>query len=200
MIKYKVMNLNEEEKNRCYENWDDMRSKEIIFEANIPFAVYMVNRYYSTSDPDLYDELIQTAVTGLWKGVKSYKPDSEAKLSSYTGRCIINEIRMFFRRRNRQIATMSLDEVLNGYDDTLSLSNVVTNDDDFTEEIDRNCIINDLITYLNEDEKQLVLEYYFMNYTQARLAEIYNVKQSAISRRLKKIASKLNKVYIRNYK
>lgn len=200
MIKYKSINISEEEKNKCYENWEDMKSREIIFEANIPFAVYMVNRYYSTTDPELYDELIQTAVVGLWKGVKSYKPSTETKITTYTGRCILNEIRMFYRRRDRQILASSLDDIVNGYDEDVSLYNVITDEYDFTEEISRNCLLDDLIGYLNEDEKQLVLEYYYMNYNQTQLAEKYNIRQSAVSRRLKKIAAKLNKVYRLNYK
>lgn len=82
-----------------------------LFEDNIKLCYYSVNKFKQ----NVYDkeDMIQTAMIGLWKACKSYDESRSIKFSGYAMKCINNELLMQMRHAKNygyKLET-SLDEV-----------------------------------------------------------------------------------------
>ena len=66
----------------------DMDARNVLIERNLRLVAHIIKKYYTQSCEQ--DDLISIGVTGLIKGITTYKPDRKVRLATYASRCIEN--------------------------------------------------------------------------------------------------------------
>ena len=67
----------------------DENAKNILIERNLRLVAHIAKKYNGEKNPE---DLISIGTIGLIKGVNTFNPDKNARLSSYIARCIENTI------------------------------------------------------------------------------------------------------------
>ena len=177
-------------------------AKDKLIEHNLRLVAHIAKKYAGNSEYELED-LISIGTIGLIKAINSFDKEKNYKISTYSSRCIENEILMYLRRSNRIKAEVSIDEPLNqdGDGNELLLSDILGTDDDITsrrieDEVDKR-LLKSSISKLNSREKNIMeLRFGFKTgdeKTQKEVADMLGISQSYISRLEKKIISKMKK-------
>ncbi|MDD2208786.1 MAG: sigma-70 family RNA polymerase sigma factor, partial [Bacilli bacterium] len=84
----------------------DSRNK--LIEHNLRLVAHIVKKYESKEYDT--DDLISIGTIGLVKGVDSYKPTKNTRITTYVARCIENEILMHYRSNKKHINNISLND------------------------------------------------------------------------------------------
>ena len=186
----------------------DKESRNRLIEHNLRLVAHIVKKYennYVSSD-----DLISIGTIGLIKGIDSFLPDKNVKITTYCAKCIENEILMFFRTNNKYSKDISINEII-GYDKDggeISVIDVLkAPNSDFLEEIDRNDKINLILKYLkvlNKREKEVIIRRYGLFgrdvETQKELGKSLHISRSYVSRIEKKAIDKIILEFIKNNK
>ena len=103
--------LNREEENLLLKKMSsgDQKAKAQLIEHNMRLVAHIVKKYSNTAEAD---DLISAGSIGLIKALNSYNLEKGASLSTYSARCIENEILMLLRANKKHISVDSLDETL----------------------------------------------------------------------------------------
>jgi len=170
----------------------DKNARNILIKHNLRMVVKLVNRYFNDTIYEKED-LISIATIGLTKGIDSFDLGKHTNFTTYVGTCIINEIRMFIRKNQKNIVADSLDrKIINedGYD--MIILDTIQDDNDFTlecEDKEAMQVIKNMIDSLDGKEKYIIELYFGLNhnkqYKQPEIAEMLNLSQSRISRIIK---------------
>ncbi len=101
--------LSKEEEERCLELVEkgDKEAKEKLVRHNMRLVAHIVKKYAGAAETD---DLISVGSIGLIKAIGSYKQGRGTTLSTYTARCIENEILMLIRANKKHKATLSLSD------------------------------------------------------------------------------------------
>lgn len=175
-------------------------SKTDLFQKNLDLVYYMISRYYPLSIQD--EDIIQNGMIGLWKACVTYD-ESLNMFSTYASKCILNEIRMYFRsfynRGKKDITLVSLEDVIHAdehtdltLEDTIPVSDVTTRTTE--EAILAREIINKLWNRLDNRCKKILYWIFVCDMTQAEVANILGVSRSLVSKKVADIR-KLAKYY-----
>ena len=80
----------------------DREAREKLISCNLRLVAHIVKKYENTKEST--EDLISIGTIGLIKGVDTFKPAMEKRLSTYVSRCIENEILMTLRtnKKNNQ--------------------------------------------------------------------------------------------------
>lgn len=146
---------------------------ETLFHENIKLVYWLIRKYYPQCIYD--DDVIQSGMIGLWKASKSYDPE-KSKFATYAVKCILNEIKMHFRRESRQKRNVevSLDELVD-----------ISNEGD---EVSRYDLTKDLTqlfcmdTYTLTDTELSILHLKSKGYKDAEIGSKLNLSQSYVCR------------------
>lgn len=182
----------------------DARNK--LIEHNLRLVAHIVKRFPCDTIPT--DDLISIGTIGLIKGIDSYSPDKNIKITTYAAKCIENEILMFFRTNNKHNNNVSLNDSI-GLDkdgNEISLMDVIVGDDEDLNTIIFNKMnIESLHRYLdvlNDREKDIIIKRYGLYnsdiYTQKELSSLLKISRSYVSRIEKRALSKLYKEFYKN--
>ncbi len=197
---------NEEEQKyiEAYANGDET-AKNILIERNLRLVAHIAKKY---ADEKNLEDLISIGTIGLIKGINTFDPQKNPRLSSYIARCIENEVLMVLRSSRKLQNEISMDECI-GTDkegNNMTFSDILTSDNyDIAETIFRKIEIQKLYDAmkraLNANEINIVRWRYGLNgtrrKTQKEIAEILGISRSYVSRIEKKclikLAAELNK-------
>ena len=175
----------------------DARAK--LIEHNLRLVAHIVKKF-ETSTNDV-DDLIGIGTVGLIKGIDSFNPNKNIKITTYVARCVENEILMYFRSSKKSANDVSLNDYI-GFDkdgNEVALLDVLADDkpDMFTD-IVKKTDIEDLFRYikiLNEREKDILVKRYGLygskEYTQKEIAKYLGISRSYVSRIEKRALIKL---------
>ena len=83
-------------------------SRNKLIEHNLRLVAHIVKKYESKEYDT--DDLISIGTIGLVKGVDSYKPAKNTRITTYAARCIENEILMHYRSNKKHINNVSLND------------------------------------------------------------------------------------------
>ena len=126
----------------------DARAK--LIEHNLRLVAHIVKKFESNVND--VDDLIGIGTVGLIKGIDTYSPDKNVRLTTYVAKCAENEILMFFRGDKKNSKNVSLNEGIS-YDkegNEITILDVLkTPDPDYAEEIQKNDNIALLKKYMN---------------------------------------------------
>ena len=113
--------LSKEEERRCliaFKN-GDMQAKEKLIKHNLRLVAHIVKKYQGAYDNE---DLISVGTIGLVKAINSYDYTKGAQLTTYTARCIENEILMLLRASKKYKADVSISEIVGSDKDGNELS------------------------------------------------------------------------------
>lgn len=153
--------------------------KNKLIEDNITLVHYLIRKYYPTFTND--DDIIQAGMLGLCKAADSFDA-SKSAFSTYAGRCILNEIKLEFRRRKKHQGVLSLDYKMTDDDGKeVSFGDLCVGDED-VEFVD----LAEFNEQLSPEEREIV-RLRKQGLGVCDIAKQLGYAQSSISRKLRKI-------------
>ena len=184
----------------------DARNK--LIEHNLRLVAHIVKKYESYEF--LQDDLISIGTIGLVKGIDSYKPSKNTRLTTYAARCIENEILMHYRSNKKHLNNVSLNDSI-GFDkdgNEINLIDVLKCDnEDIADMIDTQNKIDLLLKYLDtlsKREKEIIIKRYGLyntrEMTQKEISKEMKISRSYVSRIEKRAVTKIFREFIKNKK
>ena len=181
----------EEEKTyfeRCQKG--DPEARKVLIERNLRLVAHIAKKYYSPGCDN--DDLISIGTIGLIKAIDSFHPESGTRFATYAGKCLQNEILMFFRSQKNRSLECSLGDAVETDKDgnPLTYMDIICTEDDIAEQIDLKIKIEKMMkglsTVLTPTERQiLVLRYGLCGtkpITQREVASSLGISRSYVSR------------------
>lgn len=180
----------------------DEEARNILIERNLRLVAHVCKKYTSCKVDQ--DDLISIGSIGLIKGINSFKPSKNVKLSTYVSRCIDNEILMHLRSTKKIGAEVSLEDPIgkDKDDNTVTLQDVLENNEkNIEDEVDLKMKMKQLYEKMKnvlKDREKLILELRFgldgrKPKTQNQIAEMMGISRSYVSRIETKAIGKLAK-------
>lgn len=176
----------------------DLEARNILVERNLRLVAHILKKYYSSASDQ--DDLISIGTIGLIKAISTFDGSKGARLATYAGRCIQNEILMYFRSQKKSAGDISLSDMLeNGQDGGLSIMDVLSTDEDLFEQAHVRSQTRKLMELLDVTltprEKEIVVMRYGlksqMPLPQREVAQMLGISRSYVSRIEKKALMKL---------
>lgn len=180
----------------------DEEARNILIERNLRLVAHVCKKYSSCKVEQ--DDLISIGTIGLIKGINSFEPTKNVKLSTYVSRCIDNEILMHLRSTKKISAEVSLEDSIgkDKDDNVVTLQDVLENSEkNIEDEVDLKMKIKKLYEKMKcvlKDREKLILEMRFgldgnKPKTQNQIAEMMGISRSYVSRIETKAIGKLAK-------
>ena len=184
----------------------DARNK--LIEHNLRLVAHIVKKFEATGHD--VDDLIGIGTIGLIKGIDTYSPNKNVKLTTYIAKCAENEILMYFRADKKNSKNVSLYEGIS-YDkegNEITILDVLkTEDVDYLEDIyinDNVKLLKDYLNVLNDREKEIIKYRYGLDntdeLTQKEIAKKLEISRSYVSRIEKRAITKILREFIKNNK
>lgn len=195
--------LSHEEELECFKRMadGDADARNKLIEHNLRLVAHIVRKYYSSAKEQ--DDLVSIGTIGLIKAIDSYKYDSGTKFATYAGKCLQNEILMYFRSQKKLSQEVSINETIDidkdgnplTYIDIISVDDTISDDLDIklnSEKVSR--IINNC---LDKREKEIIVYRYGLTgnkpMTQREVASKLAISRSYVSRIEKKAIDEIRK-------
>lgn len=193
--------LSEEEIMRYFEEMKmgSKSAREKLILHNMKLIYYRYYTRFNNTGIEMED-IISLGTVGLIEAVDTFDINRKTSFSTYAVRCIDNRILMYMRK-NRTKYVLDVSLVDDEDDDDISLIDLLADSTNIEDEyIDKEvmCCVKLVIDNLNDDEKYLLDLYINKGLKQQEIADMFNVGQSIISRRISKIIRKVQSVLIRN--
>ena len=180
----------------------DMEARNILVERNLRLVAHIVKKYYVNS-PDR-DDLISIGTIGLIKAIDTFEPASGTRFATYAGKCMQNEILMYFRRKRRICCETSIEDAVDVDKDgnPLTYLDILSTDGDIADEIDAKLKSQQTARAINsvllERERQIIILRYGLTetgriHTQREVAQLLGISRSYVSRIEKSALQKLRK-------
>lgn len=198
--------LSEEEEEKCIDAMfnGDKSARDKLIEHNLRLVAHIVKKFDVKGE--MTDDLISIGTIGLIKGIDTYKPSKNTKITTYAARCIQNEILMYFRSTKKMNADVSLNDSI-GYDkegNEINLIDVIKDSEtDMVDAIYEQDMIDKLkkkLSILTKREKEIIEKRYGLNnvkeQTQKEIAEYLGISRSYVSRIEKRALIKMLKEFI----
>lgn len=185
-----VLSGKEERELFCKMKEGDVEAREKLILHNQRLVAHIVRKYYGTSRNS--DDLVSIGTVGLIKAIDSYNVKNGARFATYAGKCIQNEILMYFRYTKKQSLEVSISETIDTDKDgnPLTYIDIIKVDDTIAYDIDKKdktdkalwCIDN----VLTPRERKIIELRYGLNgekeSTQREISEKLNISRSYVSR------------------
>lgn len=175
------------------------KEEKIIIE-NINLIYHILKKYKLYKERDEYFDI---GVIGLIKGVRTFNPDKNTKLSTYLAKCISSEILHYLRdnnalKRGKGIHTISIYTPVkaSGLEDNaeIPLIETIEGDADVLQEVeekDRLDSIYNAISKLDVEERYIICSSFGVfghtKLSQEGIAEVLGRSQPYVSRVIKKV-------------
>ncbi len=185
--------LPKEEENRLFRlaRRGDIDARNKLIEHNLRLVAHIVKKYYTTARDQ--DDLISVGTIGLIKAIDSYNVENGTRFATYAGKCLQNEILMYFRAQKKHSSVTSINDPVDVDKDgnPLTYLEIIASPDDIVDSIDRKIklekIGNAIRTVLTEREKKIIMLRYGLNkngicYAQRDVADMLNISRSYVSR------------------
>lgn len=179
----------------------DKKARALLIEHNLRLVAHIVKKYYTSSTSQ--DDLISIGTIGLIKAIDSFNAENGARFATYAGKCLQNEILMYFRSQKKLTAEVSINETIDMDKDgnPLTYVDIISTDDTIAEDIDIKCrseraraIID---RYLDRREREIIVLRYGLAggraITQRETAEKLGISRSYVSRIEKAALEKIAK-------
>ncbi len=200
--------LTKEEENELLEKMrlGDKEARNKLIEHNLRLVAHIVKKYDKKAEDS--DDLISIGTIGLIKGIDSFSSQHGTRITTYSARCIENEILMYFRSNKKNSKNISLNEMI-GFDrdgnEITFLDILKTPDPEFDMKLHEKQNIDKLKKYfniLNNREKEIMIARYGLNgekeVTQKEIASSLGISRSYVSRIEKRALTKLLREFIKN--
>ena len=178
----------------------DIEARNKLIEHNLRLVAHIVKKYYTTAgDPD---DLISVGTIGLIKAIDSFNIENGARFATYAGKCLQNEILMYFRAQKKHSGVTSINDPVDVDKDgnPLTYLEIIASPDDIVDSIDRKIklekIVRAIKTVLTDRERRIMMLRYGMNksgknYAQRDVAKMLGISRSYVSRLEKSAIDKI---------
>lgn len=200
--------LSSEEEEECINKMmeGDKESRDKLIEHNLRLVAHIVKKFDAKGSDT--DDLISIGTIGLIKGIDSYKPSKNTKITTYASRCIQNEILMYYRATKKMNNDVSLSDSI-GYDKEGNEINLIDVLKDKTEDMADAMHLQELldklsvfIDILTPREKKIIEKRYGLNntkeMTQKEIAKEMHISRSYVSRIEKRALTKILKEFLKS--
>ena len=167
----------------------DKHSRTLLIEHNLRLVAHIVKKYYTTA---CQDDLISIGTIGLIKAIDSFDASNGTRFATYAGKCLQNEILMYFRSQKKLSSEVSINETIDMDKDgnPLTYVDIISTDDTIAEDLDIKCkserareIIN---RFLDKREREIIILRYGLSgrpaITQRETAVQLGISRSYVSR------------------
>lgn len=168
----------------------DKDARNELIEHNLRLVAHIVKKYYSTSKNQ--DDLISIGTIGLIKAVDSFNPDNGARFATYAGKCLQNEILMYFRAQKKLATEVSLNETIDvdKEGNPLTWGDIIATEDTIADDLDIKVrsarAISIISSELTPRERQVISMRYGIGgveaVTQREVAAKLGISRSYVSR------------------
>ncbi len=183
----------------------DKDARAELIEHNLRLVAHIVKKYYSSSKNQ--DDLISIGTIGLIKAVDSFDPKNGARFATYAGKCLQNEILMYFRAQKKLAAEVSMNETIDVDKDgnPLTWGDIIAVEDTIADDLDIKLRSARAVSIINSKltprERTVISLRYGIGgrcaITQREVAEKLGISRSYVSRiegaALKKIGENLER-------
>ncbi|MCL1820741.1 MAG: RNA polymerase sporulation sigma factor SigK [Oscillospiraceae bacterium] len=182
----------------------DAAARDKLIEHNLRLVAHVIKKFYTTASDQ--DDLISIGTIGLIKGITTFNPEKHVKLPTYAGKCIQNEIFMYFRVQKRRQGEQSLNDALNTDKDgnPLEYMDIVSDEEtpaELLEIVETKKQLRRLLTKLPARERRIIeMRYGFdggQPLPQREVATLLGISRSYVSRIEKKALEELREHYCR---
>ena len=183
----------------------DKEARAKLIEHNLRLVAHIVKKFESNTND--IDDLIGIGTVGLIKGIDSFSPNKNVRLTTYIAKCAENEILMYFRSDKTNSKNVSLYDGIS-YDkdgnEVTILDVLKTTEPDFAEEIYKNDnikLLREYIKILTPREKEVLTKRYGLDgndeITQKEIAKDLGISRSYVSRIEKRAITKILREFIK---
>lgn len=178
----------------------DLDARNKLIEHNLRLVAHIVKKYYTTY-PD-QDDLISVGTVGLIKAIDSFNAENGAKFATYAGKCLQNEILMYFRAQKKHAGVTSINDPVDVDKDgnPLTYLEIIAAPDDIVDSIDRKIKLEKILfavkNALTDRERKIMMLRYGINknrksYAQRDVAKLLGISRSYVSRLEKSAIDKI---------
>jgi len=197
--------LSSDEERECFErmkNGDD-EAREKLIKCNMRLVAHIVKKYYTNYRDQ--EDLISIGTIGLIKAIDSYNIENGTRFATYAGKCLQNEILMYFRAQKKTACESSINDTieLDRDGNPLTYIDIISVDDNIIDEIDlkskREMIMWAVDHKLTSRERKIINMRYGLRetipITQREVASKLGISRSYVSRIEKSALDKI-KAYL----
>lgn len=178
----------------------DIAARNKLVEHNLRLVAHIVKKYYTTAKDQ--DDLVSVGTVGLIKAIDSFDVSNGARFATYAGKCLQNEILMYFRSQKKHSGVTSINDPVDVDKDgnPLTYLEIIASPDDIVDSIDRKIklekIVHAIKTVLTERERKIMMLRYGLNksgrsYAQRDVANLLGISRSYVSRLEKSAIDKI---------
>jgi len=177
----------------------DMDARTKLIEHNLRLVAHIAKKYSSSGYDQ--DDLISIGSIGLIKAIDSFNPDSGTVFATYAGKCLQNEILMYFRSQKKLSSETLLSDAIDTDKDgnPLTYMDIICCEDNILEEIELKINSKKALKAVNElldqREKEIIVLRYGLGgsrpVTQREIASRLGISRSYVSRIEKSAIEKL---------
>ena len=197
--------LSPEEEHECFLRMKkgDEEAREKLIKCNMRLVAHIVKKYYTNYRDQ--EDLISIGTIGLIKAIDSYNVENGTKFATYAGKCLQNEILMYFRAQKKTACESSINDTieLDCDGNPLTYIDIISVDDNIIDEIDlkskREMILWAVEHKLTSRERKIINMRYGLQetipITQREVASKLGISRSYVSRIEKSALDKI-KAYL----
>lgn len=182
----------------------DMDARNKLISHNLRLVAYIVKKHYADSREQ--DDLISIGIIGLIKAAETFNNDRCISFSTYAGKCINNQIRMYFRKIKHQQSEVYMFDTMDSDKDgnAITMADIFSDGTDVASEAVLNVDLERMYKFIEEElterEKEILAKRYGLSgtsykveriMTQREVADELNISRSYVSRIEKKALEKL---------
>ena len=181
----------------------DFEARNILIERNLRLVAHIAKKYYNSGCDN--DDIISIGTIGLIKAIDSFNPQNGARFATYAGKCLQNEILMYFRSQKKLSLETSLSDAVEidkdgnplTYMDIISCEDTIAEDIDF--KIKSKKMLSAIKNKLDEREREIITLRYGLcdgcaPLTQREVAQKLGISRSYVSRIEKSTLQKLKEM------
>ena len=180
----------------------DAAARSKLIEHNLRLVAHIVKKYYTQNQNQ--DDLISVGTIGLIKAIDTFDPKNGARFATYAGKCMQNEILMYFRAQKKTAGEISMNEPIDTDKDgnPLTYLDIISVDDTIADDIDSKTkaerAIKIIARDLPERERTILVLRYGLDgrapLAQREVAQLLGISRSYVSRIEKAALEKVGKM------
>lgn len=183
----------------------DALAREKLIEHNLRLVAHIVKKYYTSNKNQ--EDLISVGTIGLIKAIDSYDIENGTKFATYAGKCLQNEILMYFRAQRKTANEVSINETIDIDKDgnPLTYIDIIASEDTIADDLDIKMKSAKALKIINNElsdrEKDIIVMRYGIGkeraITQREIAKKLGISRSYVSRIEKGALEKINELLSR---
>jgi len=168
----------------------DLCARNRLIEHNLRLVAHIVKKYYANQKNQ--EDLMSVGTVGLIKAVDSFDVEKGARFATYAGKCVQNEILMYFRSQKKLGMEVSMNETIDidKEGNPLTYIDVISTEDTIAEDLARRteseAVRRLLDTVLDTRERAILIRRYGLDNrraeTQREIAVRMGISRSYVSR------------------